>query len=166
MLRREVLAWQRGVDGRAIGEAGSMADEVQHRFDVRATADSHFSWLRTRLALESTLMSWVRTAVSLIGFGFTIVQFFERLQQLPGTVPARFPDAAWYLGLALILCGVASLVISLWDYRWGLRYLWSDDFKAIAGARAEAKQTPLQAVALALILVGAFAFFAVLLRLV
>jgi uncharacterized membrane protein YidH (DUF202 family) len=27
------------------------------------------------MALERTMMSWVRTAVSLIGFGFTIVQF-------------------------------------------------------------------------------------------
>lgn len=33
---------------------------------------SHFSWLRTRLSVERTLMSWVRTAIALIGFGFTI----------------------------------------------------------------------------------------------
>ena len=49
------------------------------RFIVKTTSDSHFSWLRTRLSIERTLMSWVRTSVSLIGFGFTIVQFFERL---------------------------------------------------------------------------------------
>jgi len=48
------------------------------RFTVRTTSDSHFGWLRTRLALERTLMAWVRTGVSLIGFGFTIVQFLER----------------------------------------------------------------------------------------
>jgi putative membrane protein len=54
------------------------------RFEVRVTADSHFSWIRTRLSLERTMMSWIRTAVSLIGFGFAIVQFFERLQQMPG----------------------------------------------------------------------------------
>ena len=34
------------------------------RFQVRVTADSHFAWLRTRLARERTMMSWVRTAVS------------------------------------------------------------------------------------------------------
>src|SRR5262249_45288094 len=50
----------------------------QARFEVRVTADSHFAWLRTRLAVERTMMSWVRTAVSLIGFGFAIEQFFER----------------------------------------------------------------------------------------
>ena len=36
---------------------------------------SHFSWLRTRLSIERTLMSWVRTSTALIGFGFTIFQF-------------------------------------------------------------------------------------------
>src|SRR5439155_17492757 len=58
------------------------------RFEVRVTSDSHFSWIRTRLSLERTMMSWIRTAVSLIGFGFAIVQFFERLQQMPGVRPA------------------------------------------------------------------------------
>ena len=50
-----------------------------HRFEVHLTSDSHFGWIRTRLGVERTMMSWVRTSVWLIGFGFTIVQFFERL---------------------------------------------------------------------------------------
>ena len=54
------------------------------RFEVRTTSDSHFSWVRTRLSLERTMMSWQRTAVALIGFGFAIVQYLEHLQQLPG----------------------------------------------------------------------------------
>ena len=67
-----------------------MADpdpSIVARFEVRTTADSHFGWLRTRLSVERTMMSWMRTAVSLIGFGFAIVQFFERLQQMPGSLP-------------------------------------------------------------------------------
>ncbi len=111
-------------------------------------------------------MSVVRTAIALIGFGFTIVQFFDRMEVLPGVKPARFPDAPRYLGLALIFCGVATLIISLWEYRWTLRYLWGGDFTAIAGATKEGKQTPMLAVTIALTLVGTFAFFAVLLRLV
>ena len=54
------------------------------KFEVRVTSDSHFGWLRTRLSIERTMMSWLRTAVSLIGFGFAIVQFFERLENMPG----------------------------------------------------------------------------------
>jgi putative membrane protein len=140
-------------------------EETAHRFEVRTTADSHFSWLRTRLSLERTLMSVVRTAVSLIGFGFTIDQFLDRMGAKPGIKAALFPNAPRYLGLALILCGIATLMISLWEYQWGLRYLWGGDFKTIAGVTKEGKQTPLVAVTIALVFVGAFAFFAVLFRL-
>jgi putative membrane protein len=139
---------------------------AERRFEVRPTSDSHFSWLRTRLAVESTLMSWMRTAISLLGFGFTIVQFFDRLQTLPGVSPARFPDAPRYLGLALIFCGVVALVISVCQYRWSLNYLWSGDFISIAGATPEGKLTPTYATAIALIIVGALTFLSLLLRLV
>ena len=47
------------------------------------TAESHFAWLRTRLAVERTMMAYLRTAVSLIGFGFAIFQFFYKFHQLP-----------------------------------------------------------------------------------
>ena len=36
---------------------------------------------RTRLAHERTLMAWVRTATSLITFGFTIYKFFQFLRE-------------------------------------------------------------------------------------
>jgi len=139
---------------------------IPERFEVRVTADTHFGWLRTRMSVERTLMSWVRTAVSLIGFGFTIVQFFDRMREMPGTNPARFPEAPYYLGLSLIFCGVLALVVSLWQYQWTLRYLWSGSFAAIAGMTEERQQTPLIAVSIALIFIGTFAFFAVLLKFV
>jgi inner membrane protein YidH len=144
----------------------SSAETNLGRFEVKPTASDHFSWLRTRLSVERTMMSWVRTATALIGFGFTIVQFFARIQDTPGIAPAYFPHAPRYLGLSLILCGVMALVISIWEYQWGLRYLWGDNFAVIAGARREGKQTPLLAVAIVLAFIGMFAFFAVLLRLV
>jgi putative membrane protein len=145
--------------------SNSNAGGQPDRFAVQATADSHFSWLRTRLSVERTLMSWIRTAVALIGFGFTIVQFFDRFQQMSGVAPGRFPDSAEYVGLALIFCGVMALVLSIVEYRWTIRYLWHGTFSAIAGMTREGQQTPLYAVAIALALVGVFAFFAVLLRL-
>jgi putative membrane protein len=135
------------------------------RFDVRATATDHFAWLRTRLALERTMMAYVRTAVSLIGFGFAIVQFFERFEQMPGVNTARFPEAPRYLGLTMILCGVIVTGISLMEYRWVIRYLRSENFTVIAGLRKESMQLPLYATAIVLILIGLFAFFAVVFRL-
>jgi putative membrane protein len=149
---------------KATGMASPSNNIVPGRFDVKPTASDHFSWIRTRLSVERTMMSWIRTAVSLIGFGFTIVQFFDRMQDLPGIAPARFPNAPRYLGLTLILCGIASLVISVWEYLWTLRYLWGGDFAVVAGVTKEGKQTPLFAIAIALILIGLFAFFSVLFR--
>ena len=134
------------------------------RFEVRATASDHFAWLRTRLALERTIMAWLRTAVALIGFGFAIVQYLQHLQQVPGARPAYLPEAPRYLGLALISCGILALVISIWQYRWSIRYLWGEPFLPIAGATKEGMQSPIIAVAILLIFVGLFAFFAVLLR--
>jgi putative membrane protein len=135
------------------------------RFEVRATADSHFGWIRTRLSVERTMMSWQRTAVALIGFGFAIVQYFNHLQQIPGTRPAYLPTAPEYLGLALISCGILALVISLWQYWWTVRYLWGGTFTPIAGMTREGMQSPVLAIAILLICIGLFAFFAVLLRL-
>jgi putative membrane protein len=136
------------------------------RFEVRVTSDSHFSWIRTRLSIERTMMSWIRTATALIGFGFAIVQFFERLEQMPGARPAAYPSAPRDLGLALISCGVLALLIAVWQYLWGIRYLWSETFVPIAGLTREGVQTPVIAIAVLLIGIGLFAFFAVLLRLV
>src|SRR5215469_12936265 len=135
------------------------------RFEVRATAADHFAWIRTRLALERTIMSWLRTAVALIGFGFAIVQYFEHLEQTPGARAAYLPHAPRYLGLALISCGILALLISIWQYRWSIRYLWGEPYTPIAGVTKEGKQTPVVAVAVVLIGIGLFAFFAVLLRL-
>ena len=111
------------------------------------------------------MMSWQRTAVALIGFGFAIVQYFNHLQQLPGARPAYLPTAPEYLGLALISCGILALVISLWQYLWTVRYLWGEPFAPIAGMTKEGMQSPVLAIAILLIGIGLFAFFAVLLRL-
>ena len=150
---------------RALSMVDSHTAPSAGRFEVRVTADSHFAWVRTRLSLERTMMSWQRTAVALIGFGFAIVQYLKHLQQSPGARSAYLPTAPEYLGLALIVCGVLALVISIWQYRWGLRYLWGEPFTPIAGVTTERMQTPVMAIAILLIGVGLFAFFAVLFRL-
>lgn len=134
------------------------------RFDVRVAAETHFAWIRTRLAVERTMMAYLRTSVSLIGFGFGIVQFLNSYRQLAGGTPARFPHAHWYLGLALIFCGILAAVVAVWEYRKTIEYLWSGSYQPIAGRTGEQRQTPLYAVSIVLILTGIFAFFAVLLN--
>jgi len=142
--------------------------ETAARFQVRPTAETHFSWLRTRMSVERTLMSWVRTAVSLIGFGFTIVQFFERFNQMPGVSPAHRPQAPRQLGLTLIAIGVLVLIISTLQYRRTVLYLNSQSFEPVIGVHESGRpvvlQTPLMIAALILTFVGVFAFIAVLVR--
>jgi putative membrane protein len=55
-------------------------------------------------------MSVIRTSLSLIGFGFTIFQFFERLREqklISGAASAR------RFGLALVLLGVVMLIFGI-----------------------------------------------------
>ena len=66
------------------------------------------------MALERTQMAWVRTGVSLIGFGFTIYQV---LGKLPQRERAVHPYAARDLGLALIGTGIVAMLMAAMDYR-------------------------------------------------
>jgi len=136
------------------------------RFEVRASATDHFAWLRTRLAVERTLISFLGMSVTLIGFGFGIVQFFDRLEEMPGIPSARFPDASRDMGLALIFCGIMAAIVSAYEYRLLNRYLRSGNFVSIAGLGKMRMFTPLYGITVVLIIIGTFAFFTLLFRLV
>ena len=55
-------------DGAPSSSGSLLGDPITDRFEVRATATDHFAWLRTRASIERTMMSWIRTAVSLISW--------------------------------------------------------------------------------------------------
>ncbi|HEX7273207.1 MAG TPA: DUF202 domain-containing protein [Casimicrobiaceae bacterium] len=131
---------------------------------MRPTSDSHFGWIRTRMSLERTLMSWVRTSLALIGFGFTIVQFFERLNATEGVAAALQPQAPRYLGIALIGTGVVAMLIAIWQYHAMARYLLSKEFEPIAGVGEVVRHTPLYAIAFLMVFIGLFALGAVFIR--
>ena len=129
-----------------------------------AVTQSQFSWLRTRLSIERTLLSWTRTGVSLIGFGFTIYQFFDKLQAATAPEAAR-PEAPRNFGLALIGAGIVALLIALLQHRSLVDYLRNTEFAQI---RAET-QVPFAGnqsiwVTVLLTLIGVVAFFWILLR--
>jgi putative membrane protein len=129
-----------------------------------AVTQSQFSWLRTRLSIERTLLSWTRTGVSLIGFGFTIYQFFDKLQEATAPEAAR-PEAPRNFGLALIGAGIVALVIALWQHRRLVDYLKGTEFGEI---RAET-HTPFAGnqsiwVTVLLALIGLVAFLWILFR--
>jgi putative membrane protein len=132
---------------------------------VKPTSDSHFAWIRTRLSADSTLMGWMRLATTLIGFGFTILQFFDRLETMSSAKPALAPHLPRYLGLALIFSGVFGLLIAIWQYIWFVNYLHSEEFSRLAIKPTLPINRPALAIAIALALVGTVAFVTVMFRL-
>ena len=108
-------------------------------------------------------MSWVRTSTALIGFGFSIVQLLHSMQDISSANHVlRHPGIARDMGLALIAAGVIALVISLWQYRTFSRYMWQKDFLPLAGVAKAPIETPAFGIAICLILIGIYAFLAVL----
>ncbi len=110
-------------------------------------------------------ISWMRLATTLIGFGFTIVQFFDRLETMSSAKPALAPHLPRYLGLALIFSGVFGLLIAIWQYVWFVNYLHSAEFQRLAIKPNLPVNKSALAIAVALALIGAVAFVTVMFRL-
>ena len=130
---------------------------------VNPTSDSCFAWMRTRLAANSTLMGWMGLATTLIGFGFAIVQFFDRLEEMSNVKPALAPRASHYLGLALIFLGAFGLCVAIGKYVAFVRFLNSEAFQPLAAMGGNMTVNK-AAVAIALVVIGATAFVTVLFR--
>jgi putative membrane protein len=111
---------------------------------------------RTIIASERTLMAWIRTALSMIGFGFTIYKFFQYLPAELAAGNVRRPQAPRNLALTLIGLGTLALMAASWEHRLFLngigtsehRHVWSVSF----------------VVSIFVILIGAIAFYGVLMR--
>ncbi len=85
------------------------------------------------MALQTTLAAWVRTATSLIGFGFAIVQFLEHFEYMESGGVPKAPHLERIVGLVLISAGTLTTAIATWEYRTAVKYLESDDFRGVAG---------------------------------
>ena len=68
------------------------------------------------MAADRSLMAWVRTALSMISFGFTIYKLLQAFQASGGVL--RRPDSPRNIGLFLIGLGTVSLVMGTIEY-WG-----------------------------------------------
>src|SRR5271169_4576686 len=64
---------------------------------------------RTWMAHERTLMAWIRTATSMIGFGFTIYKFFEGRPPSPGALLSSRDFAILMIGFGLIALTLATI---------------------------------------------------------
>lgn len=101
---------------------------------------------RTYLSHERTLMAWVRTATSMIAFGFTVYKFFEFEEQDLGTSSLeRFTPRGF--AIFIVSIGMLSLFIAVLQHHQQLRRL-----KA---------QMPTQPFPLAEVVAGLISFFGV-----
>src|SRR5262245_25210422 len=74
------------------------------------------SFQRTRMSADRTLMAVIRTSLSLIGFGFTIYQFFRYLRESAGETQLVRDIAPRNFGVALVLLGVGMLLLGIWKH--------------------------------------------------
>ena len=88
--------------------------------------------VRTALSSEQTLMSWVRTSVSLFTFGFSIAKFFQYLAvQRQDTELSASPRR---LGITLIGVGILMLLLAVADHVRMIRQLKKEGLPADSGS--------------------------------
>jgi len=80
---------------------------------------------RSFLAAERTLMAWIRTSISMIGFGFTLAKLFQSLARANVFIrgPAGNVWTAEGVGLLLITLGTLALVVAVFDHRREIKQL-------------------------------------------
>lgn len=82
------------------------ANPLAKTSDELAARRTGMAFQRTRMAADRTLMAVMRTALSLLGFGFTIYQFFQKLTE-SGQI--THDHAARRFGTALVILGILML---------------------------------------------------------
>ena len=73
---------------------------------------------REHQANERTFLAWLRTSISLIGFGFAIARFGLFLQEFESNngPPEISAANSQLLGLGLVISGIAVIVLAGWRY--------------------------------------------------
>ena len=114
---------------------------------------------RSREAADRTLMAWIRTCLSLIGFGFGIAKLRDILIEAGMSRGPEHFHSTLIFGLSFIFLGVFGLLAAVVQHWRILQHLKFDNFQ-YTGFR------PLVMIAaIILLLIGLFAFISILLRL-
>ncbi len=115
---------------------------------------------RTREGADRTLMAWIRTSLSLIGFGFGIAKFRDILVE--GGLIRRTPEhfnSTLIFGLSFISLGILGLLAAVIQHWRILQHIKFESFQ-YTGFRPVVMIT-----AILLLFIGLFAFIAILLKL-
>jgi len=90
-----------------------MADEKKIT-EEQPLNSNDLAFERTVLGENRTLMAWIRTAISLISFGFTIYKFFQETGAKAGSAHRLFTPRK--VGMAMILFGLLALLWGLMEH--------------------------------------------------
>jgi putative membrane protein len=101
-------------------------------------------------------MAWIRTALSMIGFGFTIYKFFQYQAEEIAAGNIRRPQAPRNLGMSLIALGTLALAAATWQH-W--KFL-----KSIGESEKWHMMSVSVVVAMVVVLIGLVTFYGVLLK--
>lgn len=70
--------------------------------------------VRTAFSSEQSLMSWIRTSLSMFTFGFSITKFFHYLEQQEEGI--QFATGPRLLGISLICVGILVLLLAIAEH--------------------------------------------------
>ncbi|GAB4458027.1 MAG: hypothetical protein OHK0037_01330 [Elainellaceae cyanobacterium] len=110
---------------------------------------------RNRAAAERTLLAWIRTSLSLIGFGFGIDQIVTAIQRTRRLDDLETMYLARITGLAFIAVGLYAMLSATIEHRRELRRIQRDDYLYTP------RRSNALAVAIALMVIGLFAFLGI-----
>ena len=102
------------------------ANDIDHDLSDKIT---FFAWQRNHMANERTFLSWCRTGISLIGFGFIIERFDilireMRFAAIPGLQEhLKLVPSTHYMGMVALGLGVVIIVLAGWRFYYIRRHI-------------------------------------------
>jgi putative membrane protein len=126
--------------------------------EVKTNLTNELAKERNRAAYDRTLMAWIRTAISLIAFGFAIAKSYEYIEMDEMETTGRFIDqihAPLWFGISFIVLGMICILGGVIQYVKVVQQLQSGRF-TYGEPRPLAK-----IVALILLIIGIFALITI-----